>query len=204
MNQNQMLNKKRNNEEDYSRDDEWKGNIFEDSTAHYKSSQQRQDMIKKSFQEQKDARDVYRNDFHDRRELDYKEYDNNINQNINTRRYRQPGNEAYFQDQRRPRNFHSNTFARTNNYEPKSNYHSHKRSEYYNRRNDYNQNHTRPYIRNKSHSIESLNSEDDKSEKKKNIVTKNFNFLIALPKNYKRIIEDNFDFITKEVGTILF
>jgi hypothetical protein len=30
-------------------------------------------------------------------------------------------------------------------------------------------------------------------------MTKNFNFLIALPKNYKRIIQDNFESISKEV-----
>ena len=38
MNQNHLLNHKRNNDEIYSRDDEWKGNIFEENSLKYKNS----------------------------------------------------------------------------------------------------------------------------------------------------------------------
>ena len=200
MNQSQMLSKKRNNEEIYSRDDEWKGNIFEDNTNPPKQSNPRLE-YKKYYSESRDVRDIYRNDYPDRRVSEYKEYEHNNNIN---KRYRNIGNDNYYNDYRRHRNYINYVNTSRNNYDFNNNYNNHKRSEYNYRRNDYHKS-SRPYTRDKSQSRERdrerYNSEEEnKSDSKRiGVMTKNFNFLIALPKNYKRIIQDNFELISKEV-----
>ncbi len=197
MNPSQMLNKKRNNDDIYSRDDEWKGNIFEDDSNPPKQSNPRHE-YKKYYSDSRDVRNMYRNDYSDRRDPDFKDYDDS---NIN-KRYRNIGNESYYNDQRRHRNYMYYVNTSRSNYEYNNNYHDHKRNDYHHRRNDYHKN-SRQYTRNRSPSRDReryLSDEDDKSDSKRiGVMTKNFNFLIALPKNYKRIIQDNFESISKEV-----
>lgn len=210
-----MLNKKRNTEDDYNRDDEWKGNIFEDTSAPTKPNPQRPESSKKFFQEQKDARDIYRNEFSERREGEFKDYEytgqsSNMNYHSNshhsshsTRRFQNPRhpNDPYFSDQRRPKNYNNTSSRFNSNFDPKGeNFFTYKRNEFPSRRHDYHHQsqHSSSYYRNRSYSKDKYNSDEEKGDRRKP-QTKNFHFLLALPKHYMRVVEDSYDYLFKQV-----
>ena len=204
MSQNQMLNKKRNNEEMFSREDEWKGNIFEDSNLKHKSPHSRNEY--KYHSDSRDLRVIYRNNYTERRDIEFKEYDNN-HYTCTGSRYRN-NNDSYSNDNRRHRNNYISNNSRVK-YEYNNSYNNYKRSDYHRRPSsrEFSMKNTGHSIKNKSVSrdvSDSFSENENKLDSKKvSILTKNFNYLIALPKNYKRILQENFDYIYKEVYCIL-
>ena len=94
-------------------------------------------------------------------------------------------------------------------YEYNNSYNNYKRSDYHRRPSsrEFSMKNTGHSIKNKSVSrdvSDSFSENENKLDSKKvSILTKNFNYLIALPKNYKRILQENFDYIYKEVYCIL-